>query len=236
MSQTQPQQLLFYSSPVHDCNYLPGREARTVFADPKAEKSPRLYGLLARHGFRRSGGQIYRPNCDSCQACVPIRVRAEEFKASRRHRRSKRRNADLRVQACAATYSDERFELYQRYLNVRHRAGGMDETSPAQFEGFLIADWAATQFVEFRQEKKLLAVAVLDLFEDGLSAVYTFFDPLELARGIGTYAVLWALDEVIARRLEYLYLGYLIDDCPKMAYKAEFKPQQQLPDGAWILA
>src|SRR5882724_9242769 len=161
-----------YISPEHPCNYLPGREARTVFVDPTLAMDQPLYSLLASHGFRRSGAHVYRPHCRECQACVPLRVSVQDFKPSRTQKRVLKRNADLSVTFKDAEFDAEHFALYGRYLGARHPGGGMDAESPDDYRQFLLSPWGRTRLMELRSGDGLVAVAVTDELHDGLSAVY----------------------------------------------------------------
>lgn len=224
----------FYTSPAHACSYLPGREAATVFLDPDYPKDRRLYTLLSHNGFRRSGQHIYRPCCPTCDACTPVRVRVADFHPRRRQRRAWQKNRNLRVESCGPNFRQEHFELYQRYLVSRHRGGGMDDPSPQQYMDFLTSAWCETDFWEFCLGKKLLAVAVLDRLDDGLSAVYTFFDPDYAQRSLGVFTVLWSMQEARRQGFNWLYLGYWIPSSPKMRYKYEYQPQEHFRHGRWV--
>lgn len=227
---------LFYTSPAHACSYLPNREAVTVFLDPDYPKDQRLYTLLSQNGFRRSGQHIYRPRCPGCDACTPVRVRVTDFKPRRHQRRAWQKNRDVGVINCGPSFKIEHYWLYQRYLIRRHRGGGMDDSTPQQYIDFLTSTWCETDFWEFRLDEKLLAVAVLDRLEDGLSAVYTFFDPDYAQRSLGVFTVLWSIQETQRQGFEWLYLGYWIPSSPKMRYKCEYQPQQHLRQGRWMEA
>ena len=233
MSAASQQRLTLYRTPNHECSYLPAEQAGTVFVDPALPKSRGLYSVLATHGFRRSGTHVYRPQCESCSQCVPVRVPVSEFCTSRRHRRNHKANADLEVTWQPAEYREEYFALYERYLNMRHPDGSMANPSRHSFEDFLLCDWAETRFAVFRHAGELVAVAVADPVDDGLSAVYTFFEPTLRRRGLGTYALLWQIGEVARRGQSYLYLGYWIARSPKMAYKGDFLPQERLQGQYW---
>lgn len=224
----------FFASPPHACSYLPGKQAVTLVADPQAVIQPGVYAELIDYGFRRSGNYLYRPRCPDCEACVPVRIPAARFAPHRRHRRTWRRNADLRVMATPAGYREEQFTLYRRYVRSRHPNGGMDEADPRRYLEFLTADWCDTVFYEFRDGRRLLAVAVADLLPQGLSAVYTFFDPDEKARSLGVHAVLWEIVETQRRRRAWVYLGYWIRECQKMSYKADYRPLQMFRHGRWV--
>ena len=226
----------FFATPEHTCSYLPEREATTLFADPQFPKDAQLYTLLSQNGFRRSGAHMYRPYCKSCQACIPVRVCAREFEPRRSQQRVMNRNRDVQVIAREPKLRDDHFALYHRYIDRRHHGGGMDNPTREQFMEFLTSDWSETIFYEFRSADTLLAVAVTDHLVDGMSAVYTFFEPEETARSLGVYTILWQITEVLRLGREWLYLGYLIDACQKMRYKREYQPQEHFVGKAWIRA
>lgn len=227
-----PRQLQFYATPPHPCPYLPEQESISLFADPAATDGA-LYDRLVQLGFRRSGSHVYRPACIRCHACVPARIPVAAFMPRRRDRRCSERNSDLRVNLVKAHFSDETFTLYCRYLQARHSDGGMDNPTPEQFNQFLIGNWSTTWFLELRQEQRLLAVAVTDQLADGLSAVYTFFDPAQSTRSLGRYSILQQIQTTQDLGLPYLYLGYWIAASPKMAYKGEYRPLETLFGEQW---
>lgn len=228
-----PPDMAFYATPPHDCSYLPNRRAVTLFADPRTPITNRLYGALAPLGFRRSGEYVYRPRCPRCEACQPARIPAADFVPNRSQRRNWKRNRDLTVTIRPGEYNEEQYLLYRRYIHSRHKEGGMDVDSVEQYLAFLTSSWSDTDFVEFRKDDRLLAVAVVDRFSTGLSAVYTFFEPEAQQRGLGTYAVLWQMEEARRRQYEHVYLGYYIEQSPKMAYKKRYRPLEVFVDGQW---
>ena len=217
----------------HPCNYLPGRTARTVFMDPQADMDDKLYSLLLAHGFRRSGPHVYRPHCDGCHACVPLRVPVKDFQPDKGQKRVWRRNRDLTLKVLPARFEPEHFRLYSRYLEVRHPGGGMDGAGEAEYNQFLMNSWGRSCMLEFRRGADLVAVAVTDELRDALSAVYTFYDPDMGERSLGTYAILAQIEEARRRGLEWLYLGYWIAASRKMAYKERFRPHETLGAGGW---
>lgn len=227
-----PRQLQFFVTPPQPCPYLEAREAISLFAEPEALDN-RLYSRLARLGFRRSGNQVYRPACSGCGACVPARIPVRAFRPHRRDRRCLAANADLAMQWTQARYGEEHFRLYSRYLDARHPAGGMDRPTPEQFCQFLIGDWSDTGFLELRLEDRLVAVGVTDRLDDGLSAVYTFYDPELSGRGLGNCTVLCQIELARQLGLPYLYLGYWVEGSRKMAYKGRYRPLEILIDGQW---
>lgn len=229
----QPE-LAFYITVPSTCNYLPGRKAVTVFADPFAGMSKALYSTLVDHGFRRSGDHVYVPYCPNCDACVPARIPVQRFRMKRSQRRNWQRNADITVHRVAANFQEEHYRLYQRYVTQRHPGGGMEHYGPEQYLSFFGCRWGETWLYEFRCGNDLLAVASVDHLQSGLSAVYTFFDPAQAERGLGTYAVLWQINEAIRLNLPFVYLGYWIAESCKMNYKANFQPLEIYRTSRWI--
>ncbi|MGH8280242.1 MAG: arginyltransferase [Gammaproteobacteria bacterium] len=225
----RPEYLL---SPEHACPYLPGKRARTLFLDP-ASAHPPAYAELLREGFRRSGAYYYRPECAGCQACIPLRIPVNEFAPDRSQRRTWQRNRDLDVRSVPAGYRGEHFALYRRYLAWKHPGAGMDEGSPEDYMSFLMGPEGRTCMVEMRLHDELVAVALMDLADDGLSAVYTFYTPAWPARSFGTFSILWEIFEARRRGLAWLYLGYWIAASPKMAYKNRFCPHEILISRGW---
>ena len=217
----------------HPCGYLAEREAVTLLIDPEAKVGQGLYSHLVRRGFRRSGDSVYRPHCPDCNACTSLRVDAAAFRGNRSQRRIRRRNADLVCRLTAPACDEEHFHLYSRYLAGRHAGAGMDDPTPESYRRFLLARDLETLFLDCRLDGRLVCVAVVDVLDDGLSAVYTFFDPALAQRSLGVYAILREIDEVRRRGLAWLYLGYWIEECRRMRYKNRFRPFQVYRGGAW---
>ncbi|MCX8049762.1 MAG: arginyltransferase [Methylohalobius sp.] len=213
-------ELPFSLSAPFPCPYLPRKTSRLLFSSLDLS----TYSHLVAQGFRRSGDLAYRPYCPSCQACIPVRIEVTQFRPNRSQRRCWKYNQELTVSVKDPNFSSEHFAVYQLYLKARH--GDTSQMMTAQDLNFLISRWVRTQLYEFRLQRRLVCVAVSDILEDGLSAVYTFFDPEFAKRSLGTYAVLWQIGEARKMGLRFLYLGYFIKDCRKMAYKIRFKPQQ----------
>ena len=232
MTREHKQPEMFLSMP-HPCSYLPGRVATSLFVDPRAPLDSAAYGAYMRLGFRRSGDLVYRPHCRDCQACIPVRVPVAAFRPSRSQRRIQARNNDLRVLARSPEYDPEHFALYLRYQKHRHAGGGMDDPDPQKYTNFLLSRHVHTVFYEMRWRTQLLGVAVVDHLPDGLSAVYTFFDPAETRRSLGSFAVIWQIERARQLGLDWVYLGYLIRECAKMSYKENFQPLEAYVDGRW---
>jgi arginine-tRNA-protein transferase len=225
--------LQFYATAPYVCSYLPGRMARSQVATPTHLIDPRTYAELVRAGFRRSGVFTYRPHCDSCHECLPVRVLTEAFSPSRTQRRAMRRHSALTVRERPLQFDEAHYQLYQRYQFARHSGGGMDQDNREQYSHFLLQTHVDTRLIEFRDGDQVRMVSLIDVLDDGLSSVYTFFDPSDPADSLGTYAVLWQIAQCRHLALPYLYLGYWIRDSRKMAYKQNYRPFEVLRDRIW---
>ncbi|MDX1589696.1 MAG: arginyltransferase [Oleiphilaceae bacterium] len=225
--------LIFFATPEHPCSYLEGRQAATMFVDPRAQVDKTLYSQLTELGFRRSGSHYYRPHCHGCNACIPVRIPVDEFRPRRSQRRVWRNNGDVRFHITPVQYREECYQLYERYINERHSDGDMYPPSREQFTSFLVEGTPEGFFLEMRLEGKLIAMAAVDVLTDGLSAIYTLFDPDHEARSPGTLAILWQIEEARRRGLSHLYLGYWISQCRKMNYKSRFRPLEEMVGGQW---
>ncbi len=228
------QRIKLYQGSVNPCSYLDDREAVNIYADPHHPNPRAVYNQLIKRGFRRSGEYVYRPGCSDCNACVPVRIRCENFQARRTDKRNLARNNDLQVDFRNACFSEEYFELYKQYLGIRHANGGMDNPAPEDFERFLLNPWGETLFVEVSLAGRVIAVAVTDATADGLSAVYTFFNPEYQSRALGKFCILQQIELCRTMNIRYLYLGYWVDGCQKMQYKTDFGPQEHFDGHDWI--
>lgn len=227
-------ELTFYASPEHPCSYLPNRQAGMMFLDPAAHLDVQIYSELIRHGFRRSGDYVYRPRCSACSACVPVRIPVWAYQRRRRERRIWQRNEDILLHPRPPRFDPEHYDLYLRYVKTRHPGGGMDHPDPQQYLEFLSCSWANTLFYEGHVGARLVVVSVVDHLYDGLSAVYTFFDPDLAQRSLGTYSILWEIEQAKRLGVPWVYLGYWIQGCQKMRYKDRYRPLEAYLNGRWV--
>jgi leucyl-tRNA---protein transferase len=233
----------FYLTAPSPCPYLPGREERKVFTHLVGDRAPGLNDLLTHGGFRRSQSIAYRPACETCRACVSVRVIVDHFKPSRSMRRVRVQNSDVIGEMRVQVPSSEQYSLFRAYLDSRHRDGGMADMTVLDYAMMVEDSHVKTRLVEYRKRGpdssingrgagSLLAVALTDVLSDGLSMVYSFFDPEEAARSLGTYMILDHIERARKINLPYVYLGYWVRGSGKMDYKSRFLPQERLlPDG-----
>jgi arginine-tRNA-protein transferase len=224
----------FYLTAPHECPYLDNREAQTLFLSPEIEASQPLYDKLIQQGFRRSGEHIYRPHCATCDECKSSRIPVTQFEFSRRYKRTEKKAEQIQIIEKEAVFTVEHFQLYDKYIACRHRDGDMYPPSIRQYKEFILCPWLPVKFLEMRTtDGRLIGCAVFDRLEDGLSALYTYFDPDYSYLSLGRLAVLTLIRCAIKEKRPYVYLGYWIRQSPKMAYKCEYAPLEIFEDGQW---
>jgi len=231
---TDLSELKLYATKPHPCSYLENEMATTIFVDPDAEMNKDLFSQLSEFGFRRSGANVYRPRCESCQACIPIRIPVEEFTPSRSQKRCKKRNQDVQIHVSNAIDTDEHYQLYAKYIEQRHADGDMYPPSRQQYSDFLTSEWDITNFIEYRIGERLIGVSVSDSLDGGLSAIYFYYDPDEDKRSLGVFNILSQIALAKEMGLPFVFLGYWIRECQKMRYKVDYHPFQVLIENRWI--
>lgn len=228
MTDQTPETTQLFLTAAMPCPYLPGRQERKLFTHLTGRRASSLHHLLSENGFRRSQNLIYRPACEGCNACQSVRIVAGEFEASARYRRVLRHNDDVVIEVRPTTATSEQYDLFKRYLESRHAGGGMNQMSFVDYEYMVEDTPVQSVLVEYRlrddPQQRLIAVALTDVMPDGLSMVYSFYDPDLAQRSLGTFLILDHIAQVRSASLRYVYLGYWVKDSPKMAYKAQFRP------------
>ena len=217
----------------HACSYLPDRQSQTIFVHPSQAMSTSIYSQLIQQGFRRSGDDVYIPHCLGCSACIPARLAVENFKANRSQQRCWQKNHDTTAVIKPARFDTTHYQLYLRYQQSRHSDSDMAKSSPDDYIQFLSSSWCDTVFIEFSIAGELAGLAVVDVLKNALSAVYTFFDPKFSHNSLGVYAVLWQINHAKHLQKDFVYLGYWIKECQKMAYKSNYQPLQILRNKQW---
>jgi arginyl-tRNA--protein-N-Asp/Glu arginylyltransferase len=231
--------LQFYATAPYPCSYLPDKVARSQVATPSHLIHADLYGELVNAGFRRSGLYTYRPYCDECNACTATRIPVSRFEPNRSQRRSWKKHAGLDVRVLNLGYQEEHYQLYQRYQNERHAGSDIDQDNHDQYMQFLLQSRVNSRIVEFRDGAhdphpgRLRMVSMIDILDQGISSVYTFFDASNTAASYGSFSILWQIQRALELDLPYVYLGYYIQDSEKMSYKAKFQPIEGLMNDHW---
>ncbi|MEO0681438.1 MAG: arginyltransferase [Pseudomonadota bacterium] len=232
----------FFVTAPQPCPYLDGRAERKLFTTLRNPDASQVNDFLSLRGFRRSQGVVYRPSCTGCTACLSTRIPVDLFRPARAHRKVAARNLDVTRTASAAAATDEQYDLFRRYLDRRHADGGMAEMDAFEFAAMIEETPVRTRVVEYRRppdptldedEPALIGACLTDVLADGLSMVYSFFDPLEDRRSLGTYMILDHVEIARAAGLPYVYLGYWVPGSPKMDYKAKFRPFEIYQGESW---
>jgi len=226
--------LTFYRSGPMPCPYLPGRIEQQLFTELAGNGVQEVFDQLSLGGFRRSHHIAYRPACRGCAACVPVRIVADGFEMTKGWRRTLRANADLTAAAAGKSVSDEQFRLFQRYVLSRHGEGDMARMNRRDYAAMVVSSPVETEMVEFRTPAgALVAACLMDRLGDGLSAVYSYFDPSLPRRSLGSYIILWMIEEARRTGLPHVYLGFWIEGSAKMAYKGRFRPLEAFNTDGW---
>lgn len=239
-SDTPLQKLQFYVTTGYTCGYLPNKMAQSLIAAPQHLVDAKVYSGLIQQGFRRSGKFSYRPHCENCQECIPVRIILDQFSPNRSQKRAFKQHNNLTTAILPVGFHEEHYALYASYQRARHSEEKIkDETAPQendveQYQSFLCQSNVESVMVEFRENEQLKMVSVIDIVRDGISAVYTFYETKNTATSYGTYNVLWQTLWAKELGLPYLYLGYWIRYSKKMAYKQNYQPLEKLIDGEWI--
>ncbi len=224
----------FYTTAPLPCPYVAGRTERKVVTELAGVSAESLHDRLSRGGFRRSHNIAYAPVCPSCNSCIPIRIRAQDFTPSRTHKRLNKLNADLSVREMPPRATAEQYQLFQHYQQARHGDGDMATMSFYDYRAMVEDTPIETSIIEFRdRQERLLGACLIDRVGDGYSAVYSFFTPEADERSLGTQAILWLINRTVELDLPYVYLGYWVAESRKMAYKAKFRPSEILRGGQW---
>ena len=225
--------LRFCYSEEQPCSYLQGKLSILEVAVPALSVTEAIYSRLAQTGFRRSGLLTYRPHCNGCQACIPVRLPVKEFSASRSQQRCLKKHRDLAVCERPLVFQKDHYALYRHYQAVRHAGFGTPPEGPEEYTRFLLHSHVDTRLIEFSEDGVVRMISIVDVLSDGLSSVYTFYDPDIRTGSLGTFSILWQIAQCLANDLPYLYLGYWIGECRKMSYKSRFRPVEGLIDGKW---
>ena len=237
LSEAHLNKLQFYVTTPYKCGYLPNKLAQSLIATPHHLVDANIYSGLITQGFRRSGKFAYRPHCELCNACIPTRVVLANFAPTRSQKRAFKQHNNLRVRIMPLGYHQDHFALYASYQTARHAEPenfNQDKDEAEQYRQFLCQSNVESLMVEFRDANNALKiVSVVDIVDDGVSAVYTFYDTSEIKSSFGTYSIMWQTEWTKSLELPFLYLGYWIAESEKMAYKQAFKPQEKLIDGEW---
>lgn len=227
------EQLKLYSTQEHQCSYLQETPARTLFLDPETPVTAKLIEDLANQGFWRSGHYLFKPQCNTCNACIPIRIPLHDYLFSKNEKRCIKQNQDLEITLHSNVHCNDLYDLYQRYISERHRYGDMFPPSIEQFTNFIANKKAFTKVIRFTLNNQLICASIVDELENSCLAIYTFYDSNFLERSLGHFSILWQINYSQQRQKRYLYLGYWITASDKMRYKQRYLPHEILKDNQW---
>ncbi len=227
------QKIQFYVTAPYSCSYLASQLAQSLIATPQHLIDGHQYSGLIQQGFRRSGKFVYRPHCENCNACIPVRLPVADFQARRSQKRAYKQHQNLDASVSTLSFDEAHFALYKAYQIARHE-GNVQEETAEQYRNFLVQSNVDSLFISFTLDGVLKIVSVVDIVEDGVSAVYTFYDTEDTKASYGTYSIMWLINWCKQLKLPYLYLGYWIKNSQKMAYKENYGPQEALIDGEWL--
>lgn len=223
-----------FETVIDDCPYLEGQRSASILVDPDHQVDSHLFALLSRSGFRRSGEMLYAPKCPSCRACISVRIPAAEYKPSRNQKRVWKKNLDLNVKIEKVNFEQAHFDMYLRYQQARHPDSSMCDDDPQKYIGFINSQFSKSRFLSIFAGEQLIGISVIDQFEGGVSAVYTFFEPEQAHRSLGTYAIMYLIKLARERAIPHVYLGYWIERSSKMTYKSKFRPLEGYVDRRWV--
>lgn len=230
---TEP--LLFFITNPEPCSYIENQSSRLLFIDPNQAVDEKTLSELSRHGFRRNGEIMYKPDCDGCHQCLSSRIPVSEFTMNSSQKKAWKRNQDVTLNIISSAFASyEHFDLYREYVKARHNENRESLPDENEFENFLMRSNNNSIFIEFRLNQQLIGVSLCDFFDDGISAVYTFFDPSYQRRSLGVFAILTQIEYVKSLGLSYLYLGYWVPHSSKMQYKSKYQPLEILFQNEWL--
>jgi len=234
MSKAAYNPIKLFETVTSECPYLEGQISASIIIDPEETVKPSLFSLVSHSGFRRSGNMLYSPKCPNCTSCVSVRIPSQLFTPSRSQKRVWKKNQDLSISIEDVSFKQEHFDLYLKYQQHRHPESSMCDTDPEKYISFINSEFSNSKFICFYLKGELIGLSVIDQFNGGISAVYTFFDPEQQQRSLGTYAILYLVKLSRLREIPYVYLGYWVDQSSKMDYKRHFKPLQGYRNRQWI--
>lgn len=223
----------FYVTTSYACGYLKGRASQSLVATPHHLISQKHYNDLIKKGFRRSGKFTYKPYCELCNACIPIRIKVKNFVSSKSFKRVVKKHQHLKAEILPLSFREDHFKLYLEYQKMRHEKSKTADDEVNQYSEFLLQSNIDSRLIQFQDQDQIKMVSFVDVVDDGISAVYTFFDTSDASRSYGSYSILWLINWCIEKKLDYVYLGYWIKASKKMNYKTHFKPFELLINNEW---